>query len=534
MLSLALLSLAPAAALAASSYTPEYTTCPDDTLVRAADGISESEASFIASRKEDADSALKAWLATALPSVDTSSLPTIALATSGGGFRSLLIGAGVVQALDSRDSNSSTAGLFQALTYHSALSGGAWLVSALAQANWPTISYLASTVWETQFAGGVLDATSATTVSDYTQIAADIIAKGSAGFPVSLIDAWGREVAYQVMSGGEGAPSFTMADITSQSNFSSFKVPFPILTATKINYLNGECLPTQEEAIFEFNAYEFGSWSDDVSAFVQTEYLGTNLTAGVPASSECVTGYDRIDWAMGTSSNILEEYICDASLGVDITEDFPSSIVSIIEGYTPATQYGYSMVPNPFRAFSSATATNTSSVSGLDTLYLVDGGLPNHNVPVLPLLEPSRNVSAIIINDNSNDEDGYPEGAAVVAAYNATRTGRLAGRFPQVPAEGSFSTHKAQFFGCYDAEAVTVVYLPNSDWTYASNTATLKLSYTKTETVAMIGNGNQVASQGDDESWGTCLACGLMLKEVGSASLPWDCAACLTEYCWVN
>jgi lysophospholipase len=48
----------------------------------------------------------------------------LALTTSGGGLRSLLSGAGVVQGLDSRDSNVSTSGLYEALTYQTGLSGG--------------------------------------------------------------------------------------------------------------------------------------------------------------------------------------------------------------------------------------------------------------------------------------------------------------------------------------------------------------------------------------------------------------------------
>ncbi|KAK7740791.1 Lysophospholipase 1 [Cytospora paraplurivora] len=531
MLSTLFLSLASTGALAASAYIPETAACPSNTLVRSASGISDSEATWITSRKAVADAALEAWLATALPSVDTSSLPTLALSISGGGFRSLLTGAGFIQALDGRDSNLSTAGLYQAVTYHAGLSGGAWLLSAIAAENWPTISSLRGDVWEPQLAGGVLNSSSSTTVSDYYQIAADILAKGSAGYPVSLTDPWGRMISYQIMEESEGAVGVTLSDITSLSNFTSYNAPFPIITASKINYSDGECAPAVDEAIYEFNPYEFGSWSDDVSAFVQTRYLGSNITAG--SAEECVIGFDKIDWVLGTSSMLLNEYICNASLGVDIVDLFPSSLVKVVEEFTPADEYGYALVPNPFKGFNSTTATETSTISDLDNLYIVDGGESSRNVPVLPLLEPTRNVSVLIVNDNSSDDDeGFPDGISLVLAYEATQAGRLAGRFPTVPAAGDFNTSQAQFFGCDEADAVTVIYLPNSDWTYASNTETLQLTYTSDETDAMIWNGNQIAAQGGDESWGACLACGIMLKEVGEADLPSQCASCLTEYCW--
>lgn len=528
--SLLTLALAPTVALAVSLYAPVPVSCPGTTLVRSASSISSSEASYLESRKANADNALESWLATALPDVDTSSLPTIALSVSGGGFRSLLTGAGVIQAFDERDSTSSVAGLYQAFSYHAALSGGAWLLSALAASNWPTISELSNNVWETQFAAGILDSSNETTVEDFNQIAEDIITKAELGFPVSLTDPWGRTLSYQIMNGGNGAEGVTLTNITSFSNFTSHNVPFPIITASKINYLTGECEPSSNEAIFEFNPYEFGSWSSDVSAFVQTKYLGSNITAGVALS--CATGFDKIDWALGVSSNLLQEFVCNASLGVEVTEYFPPAIIEIVEEYTSTDRYGYSLLPNPFKGFLSTSATSASSVFADETLYLVDGGEPDRNVPILPLLEPSRDISVIVVSDNSNDVLDYPDGSALVAAYEATQTGRLAGRFPAVPAVGEFSTQQAQFFGCNETEAVTVIYLPNSDWTYASNVSTLQLTFTVAETEGLISNGNGIAAQGDDEAWAGCLACGLMLKEVGASSLPSGCDACLAEYCW--
>lgn len=528
-----LLTLAPAGALAyvASQYAPEYVTCPGETLVRSADGISSSEEAYVASRKASADTALESWLASALPGVETSSLPTIALSTSGGSFRSFLVGAGVIQAFDDRDSDSNVAGLYQTFTYQAALSGGAWLLSSLAAANWPTVTYLRDTVWETQLSGGILDASSNSTVADFEQIIVDIDTKGERGFPVSLTDPWGRMLSYQIMAGGTGAMNVTISDVTSFSNFTSYQVPFPIMTGTQINHTNGECEPTPDEAIYEFNPYEFGSWSEDISAFVKSEYLGSTIDAGV--ASECAHGFDNIDYVLGTSSQLLNTYICE---GIDIVDEyFPSSVLSAVEQFTNVSQYGYSLIPNPFLNYESTTATLPSSVSGDDLLYVVDGGesTNEHNVPILPLLEPSRNVSVLVVNDNSNDVDGWPSGISLVAAYNASQaSARLAGRFPAVPAAGAFSTQKAQFFGCDDAAAVTVVYLPNADWTYASNTSTTQLVYTSDETNAMITNGNGVASQGEDASWASCLACGIMLKEVGSANLPEECSSCLEEYCW--
>ena len=96
---------------ALSGYAPVPATCPVTPLVRTATGISASESSYISSRAPIASAALGAWLQKVNSAFSTWNLPAVALTTSGGGLRSLLTGAGVIQALDSRDSNVGTSGL---------------------------------------------------------------------------------------------------------------------------------------------------------------------------------------------------------------------------------------------------------------------------------------------------------------------------------------------------------------------------------------------------------------------------------------
>jgi lysophospholipase len=86
---------------------------------------------------------------------NASALPNIGLAVSGGGYRALMNGAGVLAAFDSRTDNSTSSGhlggLLQASTYLAGLSGGAWLVGSFVN-NFTTVPALlddnTSTVWE--------------------------------------------------------------------------------------------------------------------------------------------------------------------------------------------------------------------------------------------------------------------------------------------------------------------------------------------------------------------------------------------------
>lgn len=89
------LSIAPGSL---AGYAPIHTSCPTGPLVRAANGLSSAEANYRQQRKAVADQALTSWLQKTDPSFQTNTtLPTIAMSTSGGGYRSLLVGAGLIQ-----------------------------------------------------------------------------------------------------------------------------------------------------------------------------------------------------------------------------------------------------------------------------------------------------------------------------------------------------------------------------------------------------------------------------------------------------
>jgi lysophospholipase len=107
---------------AISGYQPVSAACPNTTLVRDATELGSEESAYISSRKEKADAALADWLQKQ-GAFSNDSQPSVALASSGGGWRAQLAGAGVVKAFDARDSNTSVSGLYQALTYHAGLSG---------------------------------------------------------------------------------------------------------------------------------------------------------------------------------------------------------------------------------------------------------------------------------------------------------------------------------------------------------------------------------------------------------------------------
>jgi hypothetical protein len=91
----------------AQSYAPINVPCPAN-LIRSGDvGLSPSELAYISQRKSKAAQNLHSWLEglnlTNFNASDflsnTSNVPTMALAFSGGGYRAMLNGAGVFQGI---------------------------------------------------------------------------------------------------------------------------------------------------------------------------------------------------------------------------------------------------------------------------------------------------------------------------------------------------------------------------------------------------------------------------------------------------
>lgn len=529
---------------ALSGYAPVPATCPSTPLVRTATGISASESSYISARAPLASAALGAWLQKVDSAFSTANLPAVALTTSGGGLRSLLTGAGVIQALDSRDSKVGTSGLYQGLTYQAGLSGGGWLLSSFAGNNYPTISNLETTLWTTAFAESLLVPANLEVGGAYAQISADVAAKNAAGYPPTIVDVYGRLLAYQLLKGPDGGVATDLSSITGFSNFTSHNVPFPLITGLNVETNTGVCLPPNNSIIFEFSPYEFGSFDSGVNAFTPTKYLGTSLSNGVPTKSTCETNYDNLGkfsflkpikqltgpgYILGTSSDVFNE-LCTTFPSVANASALLANLSAIV-AQTHALTFmdEYAPYPNPFYNYN-----HSSLVRAQPNLTLADGGESHQNNPLFPLLQPARSVGVILVNDNSADTSGnFPDGSELYQTYAQARLAGLT-RMPAVPPSATFLgrglNQRPTFFGCNDTGKVTIVYLPNYNYTFPSGESTEKLEYLPSETSGMIANGGDVATMGGSATFPTCLACAIAKKTGGT--LPAACTRCFSTFCY--
>ena len=228
--------LVAAQSVASRAYTPVAGPCPEDfALVRMAgspgnQSLSASEAAYVQARRSQViPQAWKTYLANVeatnvtLPSYvsgilngSSSQTPNFGIATSGGGYRAAIFGAGVLNALDGRNASSVSAGLgglLQSATYMVGLSGGSWLLTSWTQANFPTIQELvwgypnptvSNNSWGGWHANYSLYAPSdnpATDAEYLYDLVKELKGKYDAGYVVTWADYWSRSLARHFVNG---------------------------------------------------------------------------------------------------------------------------------------------------------------------------------------------------------------------------------------------------------------------------------------------------------------------------------------------
>lgn len=389
-------------------------------------------------------------------------------------------------------------------------------------------------LWEAAFQDSLFDPEGWLFGVAYAKIVGEILEKEKAGFHTTLTDPWGRLLSYQLLKNNGEATTFS--SVATMSSFTSHSVPFPIIVSLGVKTFLGECKPGPNATVYEFSPYEFGSWSPDVSAFTPTKYLGTTMKNGVP-TGECTENYDNLGYILGTSSTLFNEACLSAPTPVNGSSDPFESAAAFLDGvHEISTEDLYAIYKNPFHEYTSSSATINSAdnIPAQESLSLVDGGESSQNNPLFPMLQPARNISAIIVNDNSADtKSHWPNGSEILTTYTQALSAGLT-RMPFIPSvetfiEKGYNT-RATFFGCGDKSKITIIYLPNAEYTYPSNVATSQLIYPKAESGDVIANGVKIATQGDDAKWPTCLGCAFMEKT--GQVLPGDCEACFKEYCY--
>lgn len=145
-----------------SGYTITHTPCvPSSKYVRTATGLNAPEISWQSKRSVSAVKAMATYFPSAWgannPQYNLTQLlkdpPRIGLAFSGGGFRAMLGGAGVLQAYDTSPNGgiAGVSGILDSSLYITGLSGGGWLVGSWALNGYPNVTTLVRLSWSDIF-----------------------------------------------------------------------------------------------------------------------------------------------------------------------------------------------------------------------------------------------------------------------------------------------------------------------------------------------------------------------------------------------
>ncbi|KNF04207.1 hypothetical protein PSTG_02558 [Puccinia striiformis f. sp. tritici PST-78] len=515
---------------------------------------------FVASHK-DKSLVLPNYLTRILSSKNATELPRFSIAVGGGAYRGAIFAAGIMNAMDGRNASSvqaGTGGLLQIADYITGLSGSAWLVVSWAESELAPLYDLVGGAgkssrrvgWFTQY--NLFDHFKKFLLGTkyWSKILDQVIQKGLAGFPISLVDLWGRVLSYHFLSGVDKSSSEFFGGNFSQGlgesfsgfvefpSFKNYSQPYPIITTLPLSRTNPGDFPNPPTSTqFEISPYEFGSYDPVLSSFISTKHLGTRMYSGKPME-RCALNFDNAGFLMGVSSNLFPAYNMLSRAFFNLT--FP------LGKFTPRSINA--IIPNPFLGL----GTNDFLQRTDQDLELVDGEV----TPYAPLLVGPRRVEVIFAIDGKNDAENYATGSSVI--QTAKRVAQLpkAYKFPQVPL--NISTYVTEglasrptFFGCDEpVDVPLIIWIANSPPIDRSagvtNTSTVQLSYPLNQTRAMMNQAIQTVLRGfpsqdliqkhvyRDPVWPICLSCAVADRARArlNQSRIGLCQDCFARYCW--
>ncbi|KAK5995985.1 Lysophospholipase 1 [Cladobotryum mycophilum] len=547
-------------------YVPSAVTCPTDRpKIRLGSTLSPQELEWLPRRRTNTVSPIRDFLKrAAIPNFDsdtylanvdkdTTALPNIGIAISGGGYRAMLNGAGAIAAWDDRSPGSTSkgnlGGLLQSATYISGLSGGNWLVGSIYTNNFTTIQDAVNShvIWN--FQDSILKGPDQYSLLSYYNEVFDAISdKDKAGYDRSITDYWGRMLSFQLINATNGGPGFTFSSIAQDPDFAQAKTPLPFSVAD--GRAPGQVIISSNSTVFDFNPWEMGSSDPSLNGYVPLKYVGSKFSNGsLPSNESCIVGFDNAGFVMGTSSSLFNQIILYLKDDKNqyVPKGIPDFVVKLIAGiFTTLGKDNNDIAdwtPNPFKGWN----PSNNPGAGSNRLTLVDGGEDLQNVPYHPHLLQQRKVDVVFSVDSSADTNyAWPDGASAIATYERAIEKISNGTgFPYVPGKNTFLNlglnTKPVFFGCNSTnttgESPLIVYLPNYPYLYHSNISTFQMTIEEAERNAIISNGWAVATQANstrDAQWPVCVGCAMLARsfERTRTPVPDACNKCFNQYCW--
>ncbi|CAH7684851.1 lysophospholipase catalytic domain-domain-containing protein [Phakopsora pachyrhizi] len=546
-------------------YAPIRTSCPEKVVFSSVDEsgqvcakLSDAEQNYV---REKASKSIPIWrdyltrvnltdfdvdsflsLAQSKGGIPAETLPNLGIAASGGGARALCVGGSILDAFDSRNKRSVDArvgGILQLSNYLACVSGGCWLAGNWATSNFPSIKSLRQNTWRLTEDNDLWDWNIA---KHYPKVYKVVKKKKKAGFPVSIVDAWGRLVSRHFIEDpstkdpktGQGV---LFSSIRATNAYKNREAPFVIAVATSRPGTKQAFRKDSPE--YEFTPEDFAIWHPLLNATLPMQYLGSPPPPSDPRSGTCVNGFDNAGFIMGISSNIFSQ-------GDEPKGKKKHVLVKAIDLFVDDDDFE-GKVPNTFKGLSKAVGPDGLEFqdNSKDTLLMADSGFISKNLPIHSLVVPHRKLDVIIASDSVREVFCIPNGTALFSAYSQTKLPGYEGyRFPKIPdsINGTFANlgynKRPTFFGC-NAPPPTpiIVYIPNYFSVAKTDVATGTATFTNDQLDGFFENGFAIATQSKgttvDPEWPACLACALIDRQVlrSSAQRTSQCKKCFEKYC---
>ncbi|KAH9816824.1 lysophospholipase [Melampsora americana] len=527
-------------------YEPMRSKCSENYHLRGKISgnakMSDLEESYINQKIQTSISKWRSYLNLIRFSKNQINLPNFAFAISGGSMRSLCLGASILDAFDERNPNSIDAkigGLLQLANYASGLSGGAWLLGSWATSNFPRLPELNQTLWKLYQKNGLADWN---TIKSYPHVYKVIKKKKKAGFPTSMVDAWGRVLSKQFIDDPNEGEGVLWSSIRQTESYKNQTYPYVIAISLS---RPGSHMPVSiSSPIYEYTSEDFSIWNPRLNASIPIDYLGSP-SASLKENVPCTVGFDNAGFVMGLASNFFsyqdspkhKKGFFSSLLGMFIEDDDYEGKVK----YPILLKVLLKTLLLPFQ-------DNDS-----DTLLMGDPGLASENIPLFPLIQPFRKLDVIIAVDSTADgkdpsrthQRKYPNGTSLYMTYQKTLQPEYSNyKFPRIPnsLDGTFESlgfnKHPTIFGCDDDyTGPLVLYLPNYRAVADTDQESGLTTYPGELVDQFFANGFAIASQNDgptwDSEWPQCIACLLIDKQILrlNQTRTLQCQACFDKYC---
>ena len=499
-------------AVASALTVPYEVACPEYSLVRNGTmGLCHKELHYLSKKSRlkhvQLDEILARTQVGANSSVVHRYLPRVAIALSGGGYRSMLLSTGFLRGLDAM-------GLYHYSDYIAGISGGSWSVMDLVVNKFQLGKLISGWDLSTSMLPGMPDVDIGDDDTDfisdmhldhllqpniatqkrslfkrdnvvpspllkikqilfpnntlaseklfeklskfknalqfYIDLHLHIRSKRINGFPISFTDYWAQALVQNIKYRQLPTHLTYSKSVRTSNYFKNYLVPIPIIVA---NCRNGFL----KNVIFEFTPWEFGSWEQVLGLFVNIEYLGSRIINGV--SHQCYKGLDDLGFIAATSSSIFNNALIYVwKLASKSSKDAIAAVKTVLAVFGLGTT-----------KFESALQTSSQITAALDTdyavyrhnpfykysniqnelaqndyLYLVDGGEDGENIPIRTLVP--RNVDMIMIMDSSSDKKNYANGDKLKIVLNQMK--EKEGIYYKYPTKIVTSQKRPTVIGC--------------------------------------------------------------------------------------